>query len=105
MNASLFPLHDLVAIEPHDHEPDTIRGIVVPERAKQSREAKAGRVLAVGPGRMSETGTFVEVTVRPGDVVLYPKNAGVAMDSEGRVRLIRCCELIARLEESALVVP
>lgn len=101
----LSPKYDFVAVEVHEHEPDTIRGLHVPEQARRNRQAEAGRVIAVGPGRLSEYGPFIAVDVAVGDIVLYPKGAGLAMDPEGRVRLVRCVELVGTLEEQHIVVP
>lgn len=98
----LTPKHDLVVVEETERE-NKVGHIHLPDQVKRNREARAGRVLDVGPGRLSENGTFVPVTAKVGDIVLFTKNAGVAVDPEGRVRLVRDCELLGTLVDSPLI--
>jgi chaperonin GroES len=45
--------------------------IIIPDMGKEKPQIV--EVLAVGPGRMSEFGTFIEVASKVGDIVLVPK--------------------------------
>lgn len=102
MNTKLHPKHDFVAVAAFDHTP-AVRGIVLPDQVRKNRSAQAGRVLAVGPGRQTEYGPFIAVTCKVGDIVLFPKGAGISFDDEDAVRLVRDCELIGVLEESPII--
>lgn len=68
----LKPLHDHVHVELIESENVTEFGIVVPDSSKE--KASRGRVIAVGPGKYTD-GKFVPTTVKPGDFVLFGKEA------------------------------
>lgn len=68
------PLHDLVVVELIESEAVTAGGIVIPDSATE--KPSQGFVRATGPGRYTERGDFVPVTVKIGDRVLFSKAAG-----------------------------
>lgn len=99
----LEPLYDFVCIEAHDVDTSQ-RGIVIPDRVRENRTAQTGRVVAIGPGRIAESGTRMTVDVEVGDIVLFQKNAGIAVDADyASVRMVRSCELLGRLVEQRIV--
>ena len=67
---SLVPLMDRVIIEPLK-SPEKIGSIHLPEMAREKPEA--GTVVAVGPGRWSETGVRIPMTVQVGDTVYFSR--------------------------------
>lgn len=70
--AVVQPLRDRVILKRIEEEQEE-GGIIIPDAVKEkSQEAE---VLAVGPGRW-EFGSFIETTVKPGDIVLFNKYAG-----------------------------
>lgn len=104
----IIPLDDYVVVEVlKTQERVTAGGIVIPMTAGKHRDLLKGKVVAVGPGRTSEYGARVEVTVKEGDVVLFPRGGGDAVftEDEKELRTMRCVEIRAKVEESALVVP
>ncbi len=67
------PLGDRVIVEPQTPEQTTKSGIVLPDSAKE--KPVCGVVLAVGPGKTSDEGKLIPVSVKVGDTVLYSKSA------------------------------
>ncbi|MBI2637803.1 MAG: co-chaperone GroES [Candidatus Sungbacteria bacterium] len=67
------PLGDRVLIEPLEKDKEkTASGIFLPDTVTKERPEK-GRVVAVGVGRMLESGTVVAMHVKVGDIVLFTK--------------------------------
>lgn len=66
------PLADHILIEPLKQEEKTKSGILLPETAEKERPEQ-GKVIACGPGKMTEEGKLVPMEVKPGDVVLFTK--------------------------------
>jgi len=76
------PLADRVVVKPLEPEEKKQGGIIIPDTAKE--KPQQGKVLAVGPGRISDSGEKVPMEVKNGDVVLYGKYSGteVTIDDE-----------------------
>ena len=68
------PLDDRVVVEPLEAEEKTAGGILVPDTAKQ--KPQRGRILAVGPGKLLDTGKRATLNVVKGDEVIYGRYAG-----------------------------
>lgn len=68
----LKPLGDRVVLEPVSDEKKSKSGIILPETAEKQRPEK-GRVVAVGPGRLLESGKREPLSVKKGDVVIFTK--------------------------------
>jgi len=71
---SIKPLADRVLVKRIEEEQQTKGGIIVPDTAKE--KPQQGRVIEVGPGRMTEDGRRVKMEVKKGDKVLFGKYAG-----------------------------
>ncbi|HEV2953936.1 MAG TPA: co-chaperone GroES [Candidatus Dormibacteraeota bacterium] len=71
---NLRPLGDRVVLKPVAREEKTKSGIVLPDTAKE--KPQEGIVEAVGPGRILDNGTKVNMELKAGDKVLYAKYAG-----------------------------
>ena len=104
MGDKVLPLGDYVLLQIIEQE-KTAGGLFIPEKARGNmRDAQMGRVLAVGPGRMSEYGARQEVDVVPGDTVLIPRGLGIQVEHEAAtMRILRCSELLCKVEQSRLV--
>jgi len=68
------PLGDRVVVKPMPSEEKTKSGIVLPDTAKE--KPQEGEVIAVGTGRLLETGQRVPIDLKPGDKILFSKYAG-----------------------------
>ena len=91
----LKPLGDRVLIRPSDEEEVTSAGIVLPDTAR--KKPQEGDVLAVGSGRMLDSGERAPISVKVGDVVIYSKYAGTEIKMGGE-------DLMIIDEDSILVV-
>jgi len=72
---NIQPLGDRVVIQQLKQEEVTASGIVLPDTVDKEKKAE-GKVLAVGPGKMLESGTRSAMEVKVGDVVLFEKWGG-----------------------------
>jgi len=68
------PLRDQVIIKPMEQEEKTASGIVLPDIAEKEKPEQ-GQVIAVGPGRTTDYGKIIPMSVKKGDKVLFTKYA------------------------------
>lgn len=68
------PLGDRVVVKGLPSEEKTKSGIVLPDSAKE--KPQEGEVVAVGTGRLLETGQRVPIDLKVGDRILFSKYAG-----------------------------
>ncbi len=80
------PLGDRVVILPTPREEMTKSGIVLPDTAKE--KPQEGKIIAAGPGRLTDEGKREPMDVKEGDVVLYAKYAGTEFKIDGEELLI-----------------
>ena len=93
---ALRPLDDRVVVEPTDAEEKTAGGILLPDTAKQ--KPQQGRVVAVGPGKLSDKGDRTAVGVKVGDTVIYGKYSGSDVEVSGReLKILRESDILAKL--------
>ena len=74
MSTKLQPLGDRIIVKPIPKEEITKGGIFLPDTVKE--KPQEGKVLAVGPGRMTDDGNRVAMDVKVGDVVIYARYGG-----------------------------
>ncbi len=82
----LKPLGDRVLVRPSEEEQIAAGGIVLPDTAQ--KKPQEGEVLAVGSGRMLDSGTRVPVALKVGDTVIYSKYAGTEVKAGGEDLLL-----------------
>ncbi len=93
---NLRPLDDRVVVEPVEAEEVTAGGIVLPDTAKE--KPQRGTVLAVGPGKLLDSGERGAPSVAIGDEVIYGKYAGSDVEVEGReVKILRESDVLAKV--------
>jgi chaperonin GroES len=80
------PLNDRVLLKRLEEVQVTKGGIVIPDTAKE--KPIEGRIVAVGPGKMSEQGQRMSLQVKEGDKVLFGKYAGTEIKIEGEEYLM-----------------
>jgi len=76
----LKPLGDRVVVKPLDREEVTKSGIVLPDTAKE--KPQQGEVVAVGPGRVLDSGDRVSLDVSIGDKIIFAKYSGTEFKLE-----------------------
>ena len=85
MALNIKPLADRVIVAPMEQE--TMKGgIIIPDTAKE--KPQQGKIVAVGPGSISDNGERVAPEVKKGDIVLYGKYAGTEVNVSGDDYLI-----------------
>ena len=82
MALSIKPLSVRVVVEAAPPEEVSSGGIILPDTAQE--KPQQGTVVAVGPGKTSDTGTLVKLTVKTKDKVLFGKYSGsdITIDSK-----------------------
>ncbi len=94
--AVLRPLDDRIVVEPQEAEQKTAGGILLPDNAQQ--KPQSGKVIAAGPGKLSESGQRLAMSVKVGDTVLYGKYSGSDVDVAGKeIKILRESELLAKV--------
>lgn len=83
---NLKPLHDRLIVRPAPPEEVTKGGIILPDTAQE--KPVHGEVLAIGPGKVDDTGKLQPVGVKVGDKVLYGQYSGTKIEFEGEDLLI-----------------
>ena len=80
------PLSDRVVIKPAQPDEQVQGGIIIPDTAKE--KPQKGKIVAVGPGKASDTGEIVPMEVKVGNTVLYGKYSGTEVTFDGEDYLI-----------------
>jgi chaperonin GroES len=80
------PLQDRILVKRVEEEAKTKGGIIIPDTAKE--KPQEGLVVAVGPGKVSDSGKRVAPDVKEGDRVLFGKYSGTDIKIEGEEHLI-----------------
>ena len=94
---TIRPLADRILVKRIEEEEVQIGGIIIPDTAKE--KPQEGKVIAVGPGRLSDDGKRVPLEVKAGDRVLIGKYAGTEVKLNGEEHLImREDDVLAVLE-------
>jgi len=80
------PLGDRVVIKPTAKEEVSKGGIVLPDTAQE--KPQEGKVIAAGPGRLTDDGKRIAMDVKKGDKVIYSKYAGTEFKLDGEELVI-----------------
>ena len=75
------PLRDRVLVLRVEEEQKTKGGILIPDTAKE--KPQEGRVVAVGPGRVTDEGKKIPLAVKKDDRILFGKYAGNEIKIDG----------------------
>ena len=82
----LKPLADRILIKRIEEDNKTPGGIIIPDNAKE--KPMHAKVIAVGPGKLSQDGTIQPLQIKEGDTVLFSKYSGTDISLEGDEYLI-----------------
>lgn len=83
---NIRPLGDKVVIKPLNQEEKTKSGIVLPDTAKE--KPQQGEIMAVGSGKVLESGQKIPLEVAVGDKVVFSKYAGTEIKIDEQEYLI-----------------
>ena len=90
------PLSVRIVVKPEPAEEKTASGIILPDTAQE--KPQMGTVLATGPGKVSDSGDLVKMTLKNGDKVLYGKYSGTEITVDGDdVLIMRESDILATL--------
>jgi chaperonin GroES len=93
----LRPLHDHVMVRKLDEGEQIRGGIIIPDTAKE--KPQQAEVIAVGNGKLLETGERAALDVKAGDRILFGKYSGAETKIEGEEYLVlKEDEILAVLE-------
>lgn len=93
---TIRPLEDRVVIRQIEAEAKTAGGIVLPETAKE--KPQRGEVLAVGPGKLLDSGERSPIGVVVGDEILFGKYSGTEIKVDGEeVKILRESDILAKV--------
>jgi chaperonin GroES len=93
---NLRPMDDRVVVEPLPAEEVTAGGIVLPDSAKE--KPQRGTVIAVGPGKLLDSGNRGELSVAVGDLVIYGRYGGSDIEIDGReMKILRESDILAKV--------
>jgi chaperonin GroES len=92
----LKPLDERIVVEPVEAEEKTAGGIVLPDTAQE--KPQRGTVLAIGPGKLLESGERAALSVARGDEVIYGKYSGSDIEIDGReLKILRESDVLAKV--------
>lgn len=77
----LRPLHDRVLVKRLEEGEQRRGGIIIPDSAKE--KPQQAEVVAVGSGKLLESGERAAVDVKPGDRILFGKYSGSEVKIDG----------------------
>jgi chaperonin GroES len=96
--SKIRPLDDRVVVQPVEAEAVTAGGIVLPDSAKE--KPQRGKVVAVGAGKLLDSGKRGELSVQVGDQVIYGKYGGTDIELDGNeVKILRESDILAKVIE------
>lgn len=93
---NLRPLDDRVVVQPLEAEEVTAGGIVLPDAAQE--KPQRGKVVAVGPGKLLDSGNRGELSVGVGDEVIFGKYGGSDVEVSGdEYKILRESDILAKM--------
>jgi chaperonin GroES len=93
---SIRPLDDRIVVEPLDAEETTAGGILLPDSSRE--KPQRGTVVAIGPGKLLDSGERGEVAVSVGDEVIFGKYGGTEIEVDGNeVKILRESDILAKV--------
>ncbi len=93
---NIRPLDDRVIVEVSPAEETTAGGILLPDNAKE--KPQRGKVVAVGPGKLLESGERGPLSVAVGDEVIFGKYGGTEIEVNGEeIKILRESDILAKI--------
>ena len=91
---NIKPLSDRVVVKPAPPDEKVQGGIIIPDTAQE--KPQKGEIMAAGPGKVSDAGETIPMSVKKGDTVLYGKYSGteVTIDREDYL-IVRESDILA----------
>jgi chaperonin GroES len=100
MATSIRPLNDRIIVQRVEEEEQMRGGLYIPDTAKE--KPQEGKVIAVGNGKLLESGSRTPIDIKPGDRILFGKYAGTEVKLDGEEYLIlREDDVLGVVEDAA----
>lgn len=80
------PLNDRILVKRLEQESTSAGGIIIPDSAKE--KPAEGEIVAVGNGKLDDSGKRIALEVKVGDSVLFSKYGGTDVKIDGEEYLI-----------------
>lgn len=94
--SNITPLDDRVVVEVLEAEEKTSGGVLLPDSAKE--KPQRGRITAVGPGRLSDSGERMAMSVEVGDEVIFGRYSGNDIELDGKeLKIMRESDILAKV--------
>jgi len=92
---NIKPLQDRVVVRRVEEQKESAGGIILPGSAQEQQNI--GEVVAVGPGKASDSGAVIAMTVKVGDKVMFGQYSGQEVkDDDGQpVMIMREDDIVA----------
>ena len=92
------PLGDRVLVKQEESKVDKKGGIIIPDSAKE--KPMEGKVIAVGAGKIDDSGKKIPLNVKKGDKILLPKYGGTEVKiSDEEYQIVREDDILAIIED------
>lgn len=85
--SKIIPTNDHLVVEAINEDVKSASGIIIPDTASKEKPMK-GKVLAVGPGKLTEEGKRLPMDINEGDTVLFSKYGPTEVKVDGKELLI-----------------
>ena len=96
LKVNVQPLDDRIVVLRLDAESKTAGGIFLPENAKE--KPQQAEVIAVGPGKLLDSGERATPDVKKGDIILLGKYSGTEITVDGvEVVILRESDILAKI--------
>jgi chaperonin GroES len=93
---NLRPLDDRVVVQPLEAQEVTAGGIVLPDSARE--KPQRGKIVAVGPGKLLDSGNRGTLSVAVGDEVIFGRYGGSEVEVDGQeFKIMRESDILAKL--------
>ena len=96
-SVKLRPLDDRIVVRRLEAEEKTEGGILLPDTAKE--KPQKGEIIAVGCGKLLDSGERAELEIKVGDIVLFGKYSGTEVKVEGEeLSIMRESDVLAKID-------
>ncbi len=93
---NLRPLDDRVVVQPLEAQEVTAGGIVLPDSARE--KPQRGKIVAIGPGKLLDSGNRGTLSVAVGDEVIFGRYGGSEVEVDGQeFKIMRESDILAKL--------
>lgn len=95
--SKIIPTNDHLVVEAINEDTKSVSGIIIPDTASKEKPMK-GKVIAVGPGKLTEDGKRLPMDITVGDTVLFSKYGPTEVKVDGKeVLILSASDIYAKL--------